>query len=289
MEGNIDQHIREKLQDREIHPSASAWERLSVQLDENQSKKKRDWFLYVGYAASILLLVSLFMLINNSDKDDSIVPEMILVEDDITKPEIDKSKEFISIPKEEVIVQNDKQDINPVKVESTEKNQDQKKIEKRIKKQTPFVTNTKENSVIASQEKKKESKVNIKEADFNKRLKEITRKEETVVAKTTDTKSEIETKLSNGRISVDSDALLMSVTGSKEEVRAYYKKYKIDRAEVLLAIQKELKKSKVKVNPETILAEVELEVNEENFQNNFYQFIKKRVSTVATAIANRNN
>lgn len=288
MEGNIAQHIREKLQDREIQPSASAWERLSVQLDETQSKKKRHWFLYVGYAASILLLVSLFLLINKSDKDDSLVPETILVEDDIAKPQIDRSKEFISIPLEEVIVQNDK-DVNPVQVESTEKNQDHEKTENRINKQTPFVSKTKENSVIASKENKTESKINIKEADFNKKLKEFTKQSEAVVAKTIGNKSDIESKLRSGRISVDSDALLMSVTGSKEEVRAYYKKYKIDRAEVLLAIQKELKKSKVKVNPEIILAEVELEVNEENFQNNFYQFIKKRVSTVATAIANRNN
>lgn len=288
MEGNIAQHIREKLQDREIQPSASAWERLSVQLDETQSKKKRHWFLYVGYAASILLLVSLFLLINKSDKDDSLVPETILVEDDIAKPQIDRSKEFISIPMEEVIVQNDK-DVNPVQVESTEKNQDHEKTENRINKQTPFVSKTKENSVIASKENKTESKINIKEADFNKKLKEFTKQGEAVVAKTIGNKSDKEFKLRSGRISVDSDALLMSVTGSKEEVRAYYKKYKIDRAEVLLAIQKELKKSKVKVNPEIILAEVELEVNEENFQNNFYQFIKKRVSTVATAIANRNN
>lgn len=288
MEGNIAQHIREKLQDREIQPSASAWERLSVQLDETQSKKKRHWFLYVGYAASILLLVSLFLLINKSDKDDSLVPETILVEDDIAKPQIDRSKEFISIPMEEVIVQNDK-DVNPVQVESTEKNQDHEKTENRINKQTPFVSKTKENSVIASKENKTESKINIKEADFNKKLKEFTKQGEAVVAKTIGNKSDKEFKLRSGRISVDSNALLMSVTGSKEEVRAYYKKYKIDRAEVLLAIQKELKKSKVKVNPEIILAEVELEVNEENFQNNFYQFIKKRVSTVATAIANRNN
>lgn len=288
MEGNIVQHIREKLQDREIQPSASAWERLSVQLDETQSKKKRHWFLYVGYAASILLLVSLFLLINKSDKDDSLVPETILVEDDIAKPQIDRSKEFISIPMEEVIVQNDKE-VNPVQVESTEKNQDHKKTENRINKQTPFVSKTKDNSVIASKENKTESKINIKEEDFNKKLKEFTKQGEAVVAKTIGNKSDIESKLRSGRISVDSDALLMSVTGSKEEVRAYYKKYKIDRAEVLLAIQKELKKSKVKVNPEIILAEVELEVNEENFQNNFYQFIKKRVSTVATAIANRNN
>ena len=76
---------------------------------------------------------------------------------------------------------------------------------------------------------------------------------------------------------------------TKEEIKAYYKKYKIDRADVLLAIKKELKESNIKVDPQTILAEVERDVSEENFQNNFYQFIKKRVSSVATAIANRNN
>ena len=40
-ESNLDQEIREKLQGREIQPSASAWERLESQLDTVQEKKKK--------------------------------------------------------------------------------------------------------------------------------------------------------------------------------------------------------------------------------------------------------
>ena len=67
MENNLDRDIREKLQGREIQPSASAWERLSSQLDDAQRKRKKGWFLFMGYAASILLIVSLFLFLNKGE------------------------------------------------------------------------------------------------------------------------------------------------------------------------------------------------------------------------------
>ena len=43
-------------------------------------------------------------------------------------------------------------------------------------------------------------------------------------------------------------------------------------------IKNELKQSNIKLNPETILAEVEKNIDEDNFKNNFMQFLKKKIS-----------
>ena len=90
-------------------------------------------------------------------------------------------------------------------------------------------------------------------------------------------------------ININSNDLLYAVTHTKEEVAQYYAKYNIDRDKVLKSIQQELDKTGLKVNPNTILAEVERTIDEDDFQNNFIKSIKKRVTNMATAIASRNN
>lgn len=285
MENNLDREIREKLQNREIQPSASAWERLSAQLDAVEEKKKRNWFLYVGYAASIALIVSLFFFLQKKDQNESDIPENVLVEQEVKEPTNDKTKEFNTLPAEnDAIVEN--------KTEVVEKKPEKKVEKKSVPTFKKTITDPK--TVIAQQEKpkvlpKKEDKTLVDE----KKFKEFVQNDKTVVAEVSKEKKDIakttKKEIKTNSISVDSDALLFSVTNTREDIRAYYKKYKIDRQEVLLAIEKELKKSSLQIDPKTILAEVERDVNEESFQNNFYQFIKKRVSGVATAIANRNN
>ena len=145
-----------------------------------------------------------------------------------------------------------------------------------------FKSSTTQESVIANQTQKKETQF----VDPLQKIKELNEAKETDVANINQDSSNLSVKEG---IYVDSEALLLSVTSTREELRAFYQKYKVDRAEVLTTIKNELKKSNLKIDPNTILAEVEKDVNEESFQNNFYQFIKKRVSGVATAIANRNN
>ena len=79
------------------------------------------------------------------------------------------------------------------------------------------------------------------------------------------------------------------MTHSKEEVKAYYAKYNINRDEVLQSIQNQLNKSNFKIDANTILAEVERDIDEDDFQNNFMKSLKKRVSDIASAIASRND
>ncbi|MFN8324508.1 MAG: hypothetical protein U0T80_01970 [Flavobacteriaceae bacterium] len=61
---NIENQIREKLNSREIQPSAQAWDRLDAMLTVAEEKKtKRSFFSfkYIGIAASVLVFVTLGM------------------------------------------------------------------------------------------------------------------------------------------------------------------------------------------------------------------------------------
>ena len=94
-----------------------------------------------------------------------------------------------------------------------------------------------------------------------------------------------------GRFSSGSvgDDLLYAVTHSPKEVKAYYAKYNVNRDDVLRTIKSELKKLNIKVNLNLILAEVERNIIEDDFQNNFMKSIKRKVSDFAIALASRND
>tara|TARA_R110000787_G_scaffold283365_1_gene396055 strand:- start:1924 stop:2796 length:873 start_codon:yes stop_codon:yes gene_type:complete len=285
----FESEIQQKLQHREIQPSPSAWERLSNQLDTQENKKKKGWFLYVGYAASIAVFISLFLLMTDTKKDETIILDNSIVNNKITVPEIDKNfKQLIDIEKNKEVIALTP--LNKTVENSIQKQEEKKPViikKKNLFKNSEFIKTDK--TVIA----KKSTPTIKKGIDTRINFKEVV-KEEKVVAnneiKTLDKlKDSFKIESTKVGVSVDSDALLFAVTHSKEEIRGYYKKYRISQAKVLKTIQEELNRNNLKIDPSTILAEVEREVNEESFQNNFYQFIKKRVSDVAVAIANRNN
>lgn len=275
----FEKEILEKFKNRKIQPSASAWERLSHQLDTQEKKKKKGWFLYIGYAATIALIISVALLLNDKQSNESFTPENTIVTKEVKVPEIDPNliKSVIKNDPERVVVDK------PANIKI------QKTLEKKVVKKQPFIQK-KSVPLIAQQTIKPKSET----TDKNTAIINIDPKETTTVVlnKTIEkikVNKEPEFKKPEGTISVNSNALLYAVTHSKEDIRGYYKKYKISRANVLKTIEKELKKSKLSIDPNTILAEVERDVNEESFQNNFYRLIKKKVSDVATAIANRNN
>ena len=246
----IDTHIADKFKDREIAPSSSAWERLSVQLDKEETKKKKNWILYLGFAAGIALLISIGFYTKN-DVVDNVIENTIVntLVDTIKIKEIDL-KEIVPI--EEAVVKLEK---------TTKKSETAFKQQKKVKKD---IENHAES--IALNTEKPTLKILDKVDDLKtKKYKKVT------------------------LITVNSDDLLYAVTHSSEEVKQYYSKYKINRNEVLKTIEKELLKSNLKINPEAILAEVEYDIEETDFQQNFLQKFKLKVSDVIVAIADRNN
>ncbi|EAQ41526.1 hypothetical protein [Polaribacter sp. MED152] len=264
----LDQQIKKKFENRTFEPSASAWERLSVQLDEQPKQKKIGWFFYIGVAASILLLVTIGVQLFSKDSSD-FKPVKEVVVKPVDKNSIDsKIEEFINeIPVEEALV---KEEIDADKFSKSEdkivvKNSVYKKKTKKI------ATDKRQNKGLAivdvepEVDKKKQQIDDIKKA------------------------STIKKGYKNSKIKVNAEDLLFAVTHTSQEVKQYYAKYNMDRDAILNTIKIELKKSNLKVNPNTILAEVERTIDDDDFQNNFLKSLKSKVSDIASAIASRND
>lgn len=263
----LDNNIKQKLQNRTFEPSASAWERLSAQLDDQPKQKGKGWFFYIGAAASILLLVSIGIQLSSADKDETKI-NTIIVDAKIDTNTIDKKIEHFSneIPVGKAIVKVDK-----IERKQLEINKDEFMIRTQKKSKKIIIrngTSAKNNKIIV--------------ADIDKKRNEYSEKDR-------DIKENIFTQQPNSRIKINSDDLLFAVTHSSKEVKAYYAKHNLTREDVLRTIKTELQKTNINVNPNVILAEVERTISEEYFENNFLKSIKKTVSNVANAFAVRNN
>ena len=131
MEPNkIDNQIREKLNAREIQPSAQAWDRLDAMLavsEEKKSKKGYGWFFV---AASTILFFGLGFFLFNSNETTEInnsTPIVTTINEEIDTVETNKINE-ISVEKEQhVLVQNE------VNFSKTQKNKKSKETNELIK------------------------------------------------------------------------------------------------------------------------------------------------------------
>lgn len=263
----IDKNINDKLKNRELKPSISAWERLNVQLEQEKTRKKRKKIQFYSYAASIALLISIGIFYLGLRNDDE-----VLIEETIVETSLDTFKIKEVNLKEELL--NEK-----AIVKLTEENEKNKITAKTIRKKTLKEYDKVKINVIASTINESLKEVKDVENEKSIKLNDFSIKEEVV----SQTKKERST-----RIKINSDYLLFAVTHSPEEVKEYYAKYEINREEVLDVIEDELLKSNLKINPETILAEVELNIEESDFKQNFMSKLKLKLSDVIVAIADRN-
>ncbi|GFD76373.1 hypothetical protein MHM83_10175 [Tenacibaculum sp. Mcav3-52] len=254
---NIDKHIAEKLKNRELKPSNSAWERLETRLDNQEATKKRNWFLYIGYAAGLALLISFVALYFTGSDSKTLIEEVIV------NTSIDTLK------------------INNKGIEKFIKNTDEAVVELEEKKQEKQIRKKKKITVIRSSTLREEEKVfkNIQNQELPREEEVVAKMDKPIVTK----KKEF-----NSRVKVNSDDLLFSVTHTPNEVKEYYAKHKLKREDVLKAIEDELKESNLKIDPSIILAEVERTIDDEEFKGDFMQKLKSRISDIAVAIVDRN-
>lgn len=255
-ENKFDKHIADKLNKRELQPSESAWERLNDKLDENQERKKKNYWMYFGYAASIALIISAFIFYPTKKvvKNDTPIIVNTPVDTSTNKP-IEMAPLH---PVKEAIVEVKKE--APRQTKKLRKSTNKIKIESLI------------NNQIA------DTSITVINVTKDTLVKDLFPKSYYTVAK----------KNKKSTIKVKADDLLYAVTHTNEEVKTYYAKYDVDRNDVLDSIKKQLRKSKLQINPETILAEVENQIQEDDFRDNFMQKLKSKVSDAIVAIADRN-
>ncbi len=279
METNkTDNNIKEKFAKREIVPSASAWERLSIQLDNQPKNKKRSWFLYIGYAATILILISVGVYTFSSNSLERMPLEDVLVKQEIDTAQIlhKIDKVFKEVPIEKALVKSEiikEKQIDTFILEKVSIKQPIARIDtdEILKKEAGT-------HVIIIESKENSSVVSIEE---NKAI--ITPTKETIINKTSTQ------PILKSRIKVNAEELLYAVTNKSKYPLTISFERNTNRAELLTTIKNELEKSNFKVDPKIILAEVERAINDDFFQNNFLETIRRNITNLATTVANRNN
>lgn len=271
-ESKLDRIIREKFQDRNLEPSISSWERMENMLDESEKKSKMNVFYFIGIAASIILLLGVFLKMNTNTVDVNTTPV--------------KNNIIVTAPEEK------------------ENIEDKILIEKKITVEEDIVENTSEIALVKEPVKTIKSpdkSDKVMEVNLDNPIKvidkafEVKKNQESFAAKNSD----VPVKLKNldnlvkpvtkkNRIKVNGDDLLYAVTHTPTEVKEYYANLKLNRNDVLDSIKFQLKKSNLKINPELILAEVERSIEDDEYEGNFKENLGIKISNIIVAIADRN-
>jgi hypothetical protein len=125
---NLDNQIKEKLNGRDIQPSAQAWDRLDAMLTISEEKKPKKGYGWFFVAASTILFFGLGFFIfssNETQEINNITPIVTTINENIDSPEPSETNE-ISVKKEQpVLVQNEVNDSKKQSrfIKSVEKNE----------------------------------------------------------------------------------------------------------------------------------------------------------------------
>jgi hypothetical protein len=200
---NIENQIREKLNSREIQPSAQAWDRLDAMLTIAEEKKtKRSFFSYkfIGIAASVLVFVTLGMFYFNQ-KNTTIETLNTVVETEIKKQ---NTEETIPVTENSILVKGQN---NEVAVSNEKMTTHNPKLETRNSQPTSnevsIITQNQEEAIVnqeivsPKQEVKTIKKTSMVDVDELLASVEKDRKKET--------------KVSKSNINIDAKSLLSEV------------------------------------------------------------------------------
>lgn len=81
----LENHIKDKLNQRELSPSPQAWERIEAELGEE--KKQRGAINWVGIAAAMVVLLMLSVFFLNKNETFGVTDENSIVNDEIEQQE----------------------------------------------------------------------------------------------------------------------------------------------------------------------------------------------------------
>lgn len=258
---NFEEHIREKLQDRELKPSEATWDQLSSQLDQEMLSNNPGW-RWMAIAASLIgILLMITMVFNTSEMEnaDNIVEENTIPQEssDAPSPKLEAS---------EVVLATQISEENNTK-------------------QNSEVATTKEDVVIEEKIKPQQKVAPLVE--------DLSRLEEGDIAKEDyDTNKLKET--------LDESALFMNnkvneVVASVQAIQQKNDSVTVAEVEALLATanreianRRILESSTSKIDPVMLLSDVEKEL-ERSFRDKVFKILGEGFEQVRTAVAERNN
>lgn len=228
-----------------------------LQAQENEKPKKRNLYFVIKVAASVAILISMANIFTRESKPmgEEFVNEKVDVINDKLRNEVEEKKH-----EEEIVFEEIESDFE-IK-ESIELEQILVKGEIRKLQLIEFI-------------QPKINPINITQ-------------EVSFYLEKWDGKKSTSTDLgaSKTKIKVDSDALLFSVSHSPKEVLTYYKENDLLRDSVLLALEKELEKSNLKVDANELLLEIEFGLERNSFKRNLLEKIELKLKDLSKALAN---
>ncbi len=248
----LEDNIREKLEAREIQPSADAWKKLEAKLDAEQPKRKTVLWYYVAASfVGFVILASVFFSRNNAEMNNEVVNET--TEQKITE-------------KQPEIIPNDSK--------LQEIASEEKSLEKVEKKQ-----NAPSNSVKVLPHKRSEIDKKIEKTEA---IANVTKKEDKLLKNTTQKE---EDKLFNNKV----DEVVASVKKLQEnnpEVNATDVESLLNNARRDIQTQRIL--NSPKVDAPALLEDVEWEL-EKSFRDKVFDALGEGFQKVRTAVSERND
>ncbi|MCM4155829.1 hypothetical protein [Gramella sp. AN32] len=251
----FEEHIKEKLDSREIQPSAGSWDKLNARLDNSEGKKNKTGLWITSIAAVMILLIAGIFYINQQKNDGPALVDEPLTPEEILQP---KTNETFDSPSEYAVQENSEKENAP------------KVSEMKDQKKEAFAANpvvkerTKQRSIDALAILKKDSvaPINLQGNGIEEIKGNIDIQLENLLA---EVKSR---KMNNENISdAEVDALLMRAVTQISENRESYGSNNLDAKALLADAEEELYQS---------------------FRGKVFDFLKGEVQKAMVAVANRN-
>lgn len=251
----LEDNIREKLEAREIKPSAGAWEKLDAKLDAKQPKKKKvGWYYMAASFVGILILVSVFFGQNQEETNSHIVNETI---------ELKNPKN-----KSEIVIENSK---------TTEIASEENKTEK-----------------INSESKKKDNRNSKRSIPQEKSVVERKVEKNNVIAKTTEQEkgsADSETRNANGEDALFNQKISEVVASVKNLHQNNHEVSAKEVEELLNNARRDIQAQRILKNPEVdataLLRDVEWEL-EKSFRDKVFDALGEGFRKIRTAVIERN-
>jgi hypothetical protein len=258
----LEDNIREKLEARELKPSADAWKKLEARLDAEQPKKKTVLWYYVAASfVGFLILASVFFSRNNAEVGNQIVNETI------EQKSVEKQPEVIpnNSQSEEIASEENH-------VETVEKIAPKKETEK---KQKP---NSDQLKSLPQKKSEVDKKIESVEA-----IAKVTKVEAEQALKTTLEKEE--DKLFNNKVD--------EVVASVKKMQENNTEINVTDVEALLNnARREIETQRILNNPKVdataLLEDVEWEL-EKSFRDKVFDALGEGFQKVRTAVTERND
>lgn len=229
---NLENNIREKLENRELKPSPDAWKKLESQLKETQPKKKSwSWYYLAASLVGVLIATTVFLNRNEPNFKKQIVTETIQENHPFENNDEVVSNSIQSI-KDEKTSEGDKtgkethQNSNEIKPTPS---QNESAVDKKIKRSDVLASVGNKEREIKTEESVPNENRNQDEI-FNAKVEEVVASVKSLQHRNAEvTAEEVENLLTNARRDIQAQTIL---TNSK-----------IDAAALLNEVEWELEKS----------------------------------------------